>query len=111
MVKRKAFARILRGNMTRAELYLWKKIRRKQLNAKFRRQQKIGDYIVDFVCFEDRLIIEIDGGPHCERPYDRRRDKWLVKQGFKVLHFWNNEIFENTDGVLMVITENISPSP
>lgn len=97
--------------MTRAEAYLWKKIKGKQLSAKFRRQQKIGNYIVDFVCFEKRLIIEIDGGQHCERPYDRSRDEWLKRQGFKVLRFWNNDVFENTDGVLRVITENISPSP
>ncbi len=110
-MKSKAFATTLRKNMTKAETYLWQRIRRKQLNAKFRRQQKIGNYIVDFVCFENRLVIEVDGGQHCERPYDKARDEWLVKQGFRVLRLWNNDIIQNIDGVLKVIADNISPSP
>ena len=110
-MKSKSFARTLRRNMTRAELCLWKKIKRKQLNAKFRRQQKIGDYIVDFVCFENKLIIEVDGGQHCERACDKTRDVWLEERGYKVLRFWNNDILKNMDGVVKVIAENIPPSP
>jgi very-short-patch-repair endonuclease len=110
-VKRKTFARTLRKNTTRAEMYLWQRIRRKQLSAKFRRQQQIGDYIVDFVCFERKLIIEVDGGQHVERRADKIRDEWFENQGFKVIRFWNNDVFQNADGVLKVIAENISPSP
>lgn len=97
--------------MTKAETFLWQKIRRKQLGAKFRRQQKIDVYIVDFVCFENKLIIEVDGGQHCQRLCDKSRDEWLARQGFRVLRFWNNDILKNMDGVLKVIAGNISPSP
>ncbi len=73
---------------------------------KFRRQQTIDNYIVDFVCFENRLIIEIDGGQHAENEKDVERDKYLSKNGFKVLRFWNNEVFTNIKGVLVVIRIN-----
>ncbi len=80
---------------------------------KFRRQQTIDNYIVDFVCFENRLIIEIDGGQHAKNEKDVERDKYLSKNGFKVLRFWNNEVFANIKGVLDVIRTNCleSPSP
>jgi len=82
---------------------------------KFRRQQPIDHYIVDFVCFENRLIIEIDGGQHAEneKDKDKERDNYLAKNGFKVLRFWNNEVFTNIKGVLEVIRINCleSPSP
>jgi very-short-patch-repair endonuclease len=82
---------------------------------KFRRQQPIDHYIVDFVCFENRLIIEIDGGQHAENEKDLERDKYLAENGFKVLRFWNNEVFTNIEGVLEVIRtsclETPSPTP
>ena len=69
-----------------------------------RRQQPIGRYIVDFVCFENRLIIEVDGGQHAaEKEKDIERDNYFMRNGFKVLRFWNNEIFTNIEGVLEVI--------
>jgi len=99
------YAKSLRKNATRAEGLLWSKLRAKQIEGiKFRRQQPIGDIIVDFVSFEQRIIIELDGGQHAkEKKKDNNRDRLLAENGFKVLRFWNNEIFNNLDGVLDVI--------
>jgi very-short-patch-repair endonuclease len=108
-------ARNLRKRLTDAEIFLWNHLRMKQLDGhKFRRQQPIDHYIVDFVCFEKRLIIELDGGQHAsEREKDIERDNNLKKNCFRVLRFWNNEVFTNIEGVLEVIREHIlkSPSP
>ena len=95
-------AKTLRKRSTDAELILWQRLKARRLEGiKFRRQQPIEDFIVDFLSFEKRIIIELDGGQHAEdRQKDRERDKLLTKAGFKVLRFWNNEIFENLDGVL-----------
>jgi very-short-patch-repair endonuclease len=103
-------ARKLRKNMTKAERLLWGKLRNKQLGAKFRRQSPIGKYIVDFVCFERKLIIEVDGSQHLENKDDRDRDKWFENNGFKVLRFWNNDVMKNVDGVLEMIRREL-PSP
>lgn len=86
----------------------------KQMDGlKFRRQQPIENYIVDFVCFEKLIIIEVDGGQHAaEGVKDRERDSYLQQFGFKVLRFWNNEVLENTNEVLEIIRENcLSPPP
>ncbi len=98
-------ARDLRRNETEAERQLWQAIRARQLDgAKFRRQVPIGPYIVDFFCFERRLIVEVDGGQHMEQvEYDTRRTKTLTGQGYYVLRFWNNEIIDNLPGVLEAI--------
>ncbi|RJQ23275.1 MAG: endonuclease domain-containing protein [Nitrospiraceae bacterium] len=109
-------ARTLRKRLTRAEQLIWNNLRLKQIEGfKFRRQQPIGNYIVDFVCFSNRLIIEIDGGQHSENENDTKRDKYFAQRGFRVLRFWNNEVFLNTRGVLEVIRMNCietpSPSP
>jgi len=109
------FAKTLRKNSTEAEKLLWKYLRSKQLdNFKFRRQQQIDNYIVDFICFEKRLVIELDGGQHSvETEMDLIRDNYFREQGFKVLRFWNNEISKNINGVMEVIKEILisSPSP
>ena len=109
------FAKTLRKNSTEAEKLLWKYLRSKQLdNFKFRRQQQIDNYIVDFICFEKRLVIELDGGQHSvETEMDLIRDNYLREQGFKVLRFWNNEILKNINGVMEVVREILisSPSP
>jgi len=98
------FAKALRRNMTDAEHLLWKHLRAHRLDGqKFRRQQSIGPYIVDFVHFGARVIVEADGGQHNECAADAVRDPWLEGQGFKVLRFWNHEIFTSTDAVLDVI--------
>jgi len=97
--------------MTDAERKLWFRIRNNQLGVKFRRQQPIGNYIADFICFEKKLVIEIDGGEHLENKRDEARDKWFRKQRFQILRFWNNEVLANLEGVLKIIKEKLSPSP
>jgi very-short-patch-repair endonuclease len=78
---------------------------------KFKRQQPVGRYIVDFVCLEKKLVIEIDGGQHDESQTDKQRDAWLSQQGYKVLRFWNNEVFQNLDGVLEAIRDEVTTLP
>ena len=112
-------ARKLRRNFTDAEMKLWKQLRNRLIGRqKFRRQQPLGKYIVDFVCFEKRLIVEVDGGQHSERAaYDSERTAWLESQGFRVLRFWNNEVLRDVEIVLDLIVKeleergNLSPSP
>jgi very-short-patch-repair endonuclease len=102
----------LRKRSTDAEKLLWKHLRSKQLEGlKFRRQQPLGNYIVDFVCFEKQIVIEVDGGQHAEERIDKERDRWLNREGFKVLRFWNNEVLQNSKGVLEVIRENCLNHP
>lgn len=103
--------RKLRNNLTDAEKYLWYVLRMKNLGVKFRRQALVGNYIVDFVCYDKKLIIEIDGGQHVNNQTDGIRDFWLKSQGFKVLRFWNNEVLENRDGVLEKIMQGLNPLP
>lgn len=102
-------ARQLRNNQTAAERRLWQKLKRRQIaNVKFRRQQPIGPFIVDFVCFERRLIVEVDGGQHAERvSYDEERTRWLQAQGYRVLRFWNHDVLANTEAVAQVILEAV----
>ena len=109
-----SLSRDLRKRHTDAERLLWQHLRSKQIEGlKFRRQEPIGKYIVDFVCFEKKVVIEADGGQHSEEGVDKERDKWLNKEGFQVLRFWNNEVLLNPRGVLEVIREKClrSPSP
>jgi very-short-patch-repair endonuclease len=91
----------LRNNPTEAERFLWQHLRRRQLGGhKFRRQQPPGDYIVDFVCFEKRLVVEVDGGQHSSQlAYDEQRTTWLEQQGFRVLRFWNHEVLQGIEAV------------
>ena len=98
-------AKELRRNRTEAEKRLWERLRRKRIHGfRFRQQVPLGRYVVDFVCFEAKLIVELDGGQHAERAaYDARRTEWLESEGFRVLRFWNNEVFENIEGVEEVI--------
>ena len=103
----------LRQNATEAEQILWKYLRAKQLNnLKFKRQQPIGRYIVDFVCFEKYMVIEIDGGQHSlEKSKDNERDEYLKSQCFNVLRFWNNEVLTNIEGVLEIIKNELLNHP
>jgi len=102
-----ATARALRHNMTEAERRLWRRLRMRELSGfKFRRQRPMGNYVVDFVCLDRRLIIEVDGGQHAEQvDRDERRSAWLASRGFRVLRFWNNEVFEHLDVVCEVILQ------
>ncbi|MBK1724966.1 hypothetical protein CKO23_22650 [Thiocystis violacea] len=98
-------ARELRRAQTPAEAELWRQLRAKRFAGfKFRRQQPLGRYIVDFVCFEKKLIVELDGGQHAEaKDYDTARTQWLEQQGFRVLRFWNNEWTGQQEAVLETI--------
>lgn len=76
---------------------------------KFKRQQPIGNYVVDFVCFEKKLVIELDGGQHADQVIqDATRTCWLESQGFEVLRFWNNDVLQNMDGVWDVIVLHLT---
>jgi len=116
-------AKTLRRNLTDAEQKLWYHLRAHRfMDRKFKRQKPIGRYVVDFVCLEEKLIIELDGGQHAESlEYDQERDAWLRSQGYKVLRFWNNELMNETESVLerirlaleheVISSEALSPGP
>ena len=93
--------RTLRHNVTEAERRVWQILRSRQMKGlKFRRQVPIGRYIVDFVCHEARLVVEVDGGQHDRSsPQEAERGRFLQNQGYRVLRFWNNEVLENLDGI------------
>ena len=98
---------MLRRNQTDAETLLWRHLRNRQLGGfKFRRQHSFPPYIVDFVCIEKLLVVELDGGQHARAvEADERRTKFLEQKGFRVIRFWNNELLGNTEGVLERILE------
>ena len=106
-------ARNLRKNSTIQERRLWNLLKNRQFhNLKFKRQQPIGDYIVDFIRKEAKIIIEIDSGQHNEPEnieYDKSRTEYLNTLGYKVIRFWNNEIYENIEGVVLRLKEEINP--
>jgi very-short-patch-repair endonuclease len=110
-------AKTLRTRQTDAEQRLWYHLRAHRfMNLKFRRQKPIGRYIVDFVCHESWLIVEVDGGQHQEKvAYDRARDLWLQEQGYNVLRFWNHEVMQQIEEVLESIRQTVqrtlSPGP
>lgn len=95
-------ARRLRANQTEAEQRLWYHLRAHRfMGLKFKRQKPIGPYIVDFVCLEHGLVIEVDGGQHASRcAYDKTRDAWLREHGYHVMRFWNHEVMQQLDAVL-----------
>ena len=99
-------ARVLRKDPTDAEMKLWERLRRRQLDdCNFRRQHPIGPYIVDFACLERGIVIELDGGQHAEKAYhDETRTQFLLESGFRVLRFWNQEVLLEIDSVLERIT-------
>jgi len=99
--------RELRVQSTEAEKRLWRQLRDRQLgNFKFRRQVAIGPYVADFVCFDQRLIVEVDGGQHgIDIAKDEARTAWLESQDFRVVRFWNNDVLENLEGVLTRLLE------
>lgn len=107
-------ARTMRSAQTPAEERLWYFLRAHRfLDLKFKRQKPLGPYIVDFVCMECGLVIELDGGQHGEQvAYDRERDAWLAQQGFTVLRFWNHEVMNAVEAVLERIRQFVeAPSP
>ncbi|MSR58593.1 MAG: endonuclease domain-containing protein [Planctomycetaceae bacterium] len=101
-MKQQDFARQLRNEATIPERALWDRISNRRLDGcRFRRQVSLGDYIVDFVCHERRLIIEVDGAFHQQQQEkDASRTAWLESQGYRVLRYWNGEVLENMEGVI-----------
>jgi very-short-patch-repair endonuclease len=98
------FAQYLRRHETDAERMLWSKLRSAQLNgAKFRRQQPVGNYVVDFICFDKTLIIEVDGGQHSISPgikHDQERTEYLENEGYRIIRFQDNDVLNNIQGVI-----------
>jgi very-short-patch-repair endonuclease len=107
--------RDLRRNQTEAEKVLWKRLRNKScLGLKFFRQYSVGSYIIDLYCPEFKLAVELDGGQHAEeenKGYDKIRTDYLKSIGVEVMRFWNNEVLQNTEGVLEEITKKLTPPP
>ena len=95
----------LRKNMTPAERKLWAYLERSQLGVRFRRQHAIGDFIVDFCCVKKKIIIELDGSQHLDlQEYDEDRSKYLESRGYRVIRFWNNDVMNDINGVILAIT-------
>jgi very-short-patch-repair endonuclease len=107
------YAKELRYAATDAERHLWYFLRRRNLSGfRFRRQVPIGPYVVDFLCLEASLVIELDGGQHAEaQDYDRRRDDVLRARGLRVLRFWDNHVLQQTDAVLEVVLRELKMPP
>ena len=103
-------ARALRKSSTNAEALLWSHLRNRRFHdLKVRRQMPLGRFIADFYCHELRLVIELDGGQHSEE-IDQPRTHWLEEEGYRVVRFWNHEVMNNLDGVLMEFKRHLSPS-
>lgn len=108
-----ARSRELRRNMTAAERRLWSRIRARQVaDTRFNTQFPIGPFVCDFVSRGAKLIIEVDGSQHADQAQkDARRTAHLKAQGYRVVRFWNNDVLENTDGVVQVIARILSDRP
>jgi very-short-patch-repair endonuclease len=107
------FARALRKNATEAETKLWTLLRNRRFsNFKFRRQLPMGPYIIDLVCLERSLVIEVDGSQHAENQVDAARDAWLCERGYRVLRFWNNDVLARPATVMDSIWHSLTePAP
>ncbi len=106
------FAKRLRKDMTEAEGKLWSALRSRRFeNFKFRRQVPIGKYIADFVCQDCKLIVEVDGMQHQRSEHDKVRDAWLILVGYRVLRFWNPDIYVALDGTLLAILDALNQTP
>jgi very-short-patch-repair endonuclease len=102
-------ARALRRDATEAEKKLWQHLRQPPFEQHhFRRQATIGPYFADFASHQLRIVIELDGGQHADHTADDRRTSYLVSEGYRVLRFWNNDVLENTSGVLLTIDKAIN---
>ena len=104
-------ARSLRSNPTEAERRLWRGLRQKQLDGhRFRRQHPIGPYVVDFICLDAKLVIEVDGGQHAsQKDEDSERTEWLAERGYRVIRFWNSDVLSNIEGVIETIRRALQP--
>ena len=107
--QKREFARGLRSGGTDAERMLWRHLRNRGLMGnKFRRQHPVGRYIVDFICLEAGLVVELDGGQHASSAADAVPTRTLQQQGYRVVRFWNNEVMTQTDAVLAAILDAMS---
>jgi adenine-specific DNA-methyltransferase len=108
--RQKLHARRLRQDSTDAERKLWGRLRDRQLDGhKFRRQRPVGRFIVDFLCLEGRLVVEIDGGQHADNvDADERRTHEIEGAGYRVIRFWNHEVLSNIEGVLTAISQALA---
>ncbi|MEN8113673.1 MAG: DUF559 domain-containing protein [Actinomycetota bacterium] len=97
------YARRMRSDPTTAESVLWYHLRRGQMGVRFRRQEPIGPYIVDFVCLSRRLVIETDGDSHKDRERDAMRDQWFLDHGWFVIRFWDDYVLDHTNDTLGLI--------
>ena len=106
-------ARQLRSKQTNAETLLWHRLRARRLAGyRFRRQNPIGPYVVDFVCLEKKLVVEVDGATHEDPAWDARRDRDLASRGFRTVRVWNSDVYENMEGVVeMILNGLLPPSP
>ena len=109
-----ANAKVMCSAQTPAEQRMWYHLRAHRfLGLKFKRQKPIGPYVVDFICLEQHLVIEVDGAQHGDQvTYDRQRDHWLAAQGLTVLRFWNHDVLNRPEAVLEQIRLIVeAPSP
>ncbi|HEY5612826.1 MAG TPA: DUF559 domain-containing protein [Lysobacter sp.] len=107
--QKRDFARRLRRDMTDAERHLWRHLRQRQLDGhRFRRQHPIGRFVADFVCLEQHLVIEVDGGQHADSTSDDRRSRFLAQEGFCVVRFWNHDVLGNIEGVVASILQSLA---
>jgi len=115
MHTQRLYARRLRRAQTESEKLLWEALRRRRCaGLKFRRQHPFGPFILDFYCADHRLAVELDGGGHGEKraaEHDRRRSRWLACQGVRELRFWNTDVIDNLDGLLVTICAAVSEAP
>jgi BirA family biotin operon repressor/biotin-[acetyl-CoA-carboxylase] ligase len=101
-------AQKLRREPTDAATRLWSRLRAKQLGVQFTREFQIGNAIADFACRRAKLVIEVDGGQHNDSPRDDTRTRMIESLGYRVIRFWNHDVLENTDGVVLRITEELA---
>ncbi len=106
----KRLSRQLRSKMTEPEVLLWSYLKNHQMGVKFRRQLPIGPFIVDFACFECRLVIEVDGNHH-QLAADVRRDEWIASRGWRIERFWADDVYRDLDMVLDVIRHLVANTP
>ncbi len=105
----RSFAKRMRREPTDAEAAMWRLLRHRRLAYfKFRTQAPFQGYILDFVCFETHLVIEIDGGQHALSDRDKKRDAALTAGGFRVLRYWNNDVLQKPSSVLEDILANLT---
>ena len=101
-------AQKLRREPTEAAIRLWSRLKHKQLGFQFTREFQIGNAIANFACRRAKLVVEVDGGQHDDSPTDEARTRMIESYGYRVIRFWNNDVLQNTDGVVLGITQALA---